>query len=59
MIRSKPQDLLALIIDHLRKTMGLMNISSLVEPIRGSKVMCLLDAGAGVDLGVLLFPSSI
>jgi hypothetical protein len=59
MIRPKPQDLLALIYDHLRTTVGLMNTPSLVEPIRDSEVPCLLDAGAGVDLCVLLIPSSL
>jgi hypothetical protein len=56
MIRPKPQDLQALIIDHLRTTMGLMNIPSLIEPIRDSEVTCLLDAGAGVDLHVFHIP---
>jgi hypothetical protein len=56
MIRPKPSDLLALIINHLRTTVGLMNISSLIEPIRGSEVPCPLDAGVGVDLLVFRIP---
>jgi hypothetical protein len=56
MIRPKSSDLLALIIDHLRTTVELMNISSLIEPIRGSEVPCPLDAGVGVDLCVFRIP---
>jgi hypothetical protein len=59
MIRTKPQDLVALIIDHLRTTVGLMNIPSLVEPIRGREVPCLLDAGAGVDFHMFRIPSDL
>jgi hypothetical protein len=53
-----PQDQLALINDHLR-TVGLICVSSVVEPIRGSEDPCLLDAGAGVDLHVFWIPSGL
>jgi hypothetical protein len=36
-----------------------MNIPSFIESIRGGKVVYLLDAGAGVDLGVFLIPSDL
>jgi hypothetical protein len=36
-----------------------MNISSLVEPVRGSEVMCLLDACASVDLRVFCIPFGV
>jgi hypothetical protein len=49
------QDQLALVNDHLR-TVGLICIPSLVEPIRGSESLCLLDAGAGVQLRVFRIP---
>jgi hypothetical protein len=54
MIRPKPQDLLALIINHLRTIVGLMKIPSLVGPLGAAKSGACLMQGL-----VWTFTSSI